>query len=195
VEAQRLLRLERRHVIVGVDTDALTSPYEADMAWTVKLDKPDFIGRSALGRALGRQPKEKLVGFIMQDDGVPEDGSAVVSDGLLAGRVTSCRFSPGKGKRLGSLTPAKAEGRRGGHHTGARTAAARSGDAEGVLRSRWSAPAHVSRRKPSNTRPYITHIDNRARGSRRVKVGTSPPFSRAHRRKQRACATAQVWPM
>ena len=46
VEAQRLLRLEKRHVIVGVDTDALTSPYEADMAWTVKLDKPDFIGKA-----------------------------------------------------------------------------------------------------------------------------------------------------
>ena len=48
VEAQRLLRLEKRHVIVGVDTDALSSPYEAGMAWVAKLDKPDFIGRNAL---------------------------------------------------------------------------------------------------------------------------------------------------
>ena len=50
VEAQRLLRLEKRHVIVGVDTDALSSPYEAGMAWVAKLDKPDFIGRNALAR-------------------------------------------------------------------------------------------------------------------------------------------------
>jgi sarcosine oxidase subunit alpha len=50
---------------------------------------------------MNRQPKEKLVGFIMQEDGVPEDGSAVVSGGILAGRVTSCRFSPGKGKAIG----------------------------------------------------------------------------------------------
>ena len=46
VEAQRLLRLEKRHVIVGVDTDALTNPYEADMGWAVKLEKPDFVGKA-----------------------------------------------------------------------------------------------------------------------------------------------------
>ena len=46
VEAQRLLRLEKRHVIVGVDTDALTNPYEADMSWAIKLDKPDFVGKA-----------------------------------------------------------------------------------------------------------------------------------------------------
>jgi sarcosine oxidase subunit alpha len=101
VEAQRLLRLEKRHVIVGVDTDALTSPYEADMAWTVKLDKADFIGKTALGRASQSTPKEKLVGFVMQEDGVPEDGSAVVADGRPAGRVTSSRFSPAKGRAIG----------------------------------------------------------------------------------------------
>ena len=50
MEAQRLLRLEKRHVIVGVDTDALTNPYEAGMAWVAKLDKADFIGRNALSR-------------------------------------------------------------------------------------------------------------------------------------------------
>ena len=48
IEAQRLLRLEKRHVIVGVDSDALTNPFEAGMAWAPKLDKEDFIGRAAL---------------------------------------------------------------------------------------------------------------------------------------------------
>src|SRR5205823_1984518 len=38
VEAQRLLRLEKRHLIVGVDTDGLTNPFEAGVAWAVKLD-------------------------------------------------------------------------------------------------------------------------------------------------------------
>jgi sarcosine oxidase subunit alpha len=101
VEAQRLLRLEKRHVIVGVDTDALTSPYEADMAWTVKLEKEDFIGKAALSRAVNGAPKEKLVGFIMQEDGIPDDGSAVVAGGRPAGRVTSSRFSPASGKAIG----------------------------------------------------------------------------------------------
>ena len=53
VEAQRLLRLEKRHVIVGVDTDALTSPYEADMGWAVKLDKSDFVGKASSDACTG----------------------------------------------------------------------------------------------------------------------------------------------
>ena len=35
VEAQRVLRLEKGHIIIGQDTDGLTHPYEADMAWAI----------------------------------------------------------------------------------------------------------------------------------------------------------------
>src|SRR5205823_4260201 len=38
VEAQRVLRLEKGHVIVSQDTDGLTNPFEANMAWAVKVD-------------------------------------------------------------------------------------------------------------------------------------------------------------
>jgi sarcosine oxidase, subunit alpha len=94
VEAQRLLRLEKRHVIVGVDTDALTNPYEADMGWAVKLDKHDFVGKTLLAHASKDRSRERLVGFVLQSPGVPEDGAAVVVDGQPAGRVTSSRYSP-----------------------------------------------------------------------------------------------------
>jgi sarcosine oxidase subunit alpha len=101
IEAQRLLRLEKRHVIVGVDTDALSSPYEAGMAWVAKLDKPDFIGRNALSRLAQVAPQQNLVGFVMQDDSVPQDGAAILVGGALAGRVTSARYSPHVGKAVG----------------------------------------------------------------------------------------------
>ena len=101
VEAQRLLRLEKRHVIVGVDTDALTGPYEAGMGWASKIDKPDFIGKVALMRAATASPRELLVGFAVQGTGVPEDGAAVVIDGKPAGRITSSRYSPGAGAAIG----------------------------------------------------------------------------------------------
>ena len=101
VEAQRLLRLEKRHVIVGVDTDALTNPLEADMGWVAKMDKADFIGRAALLRLGARQPQQKLVGFMMQGDSVPEDGAAILVRGRLAGRVTSARYSPVNDKAVG----------------------------------------------------------------------------------------------
>jgi sarcosine oxidase subunit alpha len=101
VEAQRLLRLEKRHVIVGVDTDALTNPLDADMGWVAKMDKPDFIGKAALARLRAREPQQKLVGFMMQGNTVPEDGAAILVHGKLAGRVTSVRYSPVNDKAVG----------------------------------------------------------------------------------------------
>ncbi len=101
VEAQRLLRLEKRHIIVGVDTDALSSPYEAGMAWVAKLDKPDFIGRNALSRFAQAAPQQRLIGFILNEDAIPQDGAAILVGGALAGRVTSSRYSPHRGKAIG----------------------------------------------------------------------------------------------
>jgi sarcosine oxidase subunit alpha len=101
VEAQRLLRLEKRHVIMGVDTDALSSPYDAGMAWVAKLDKADFIGRNALSRLAEAAPPQSLIGFIMNEDAVPQDGAAILVNGVLAGRVTSSRYSPHQRKAVG----------------------------------------------------------------------------------------------
>jgi sarcosine oxidase subunit alpha len=101
VEAQRLLRLEKRHVIVGADTDALTNPFEAGMAWAVKLDKEDFIGRMALHELAMQKPNQNLVGFVMNGGPLPDDGAAILVDGKLAGRVTSARYSPVNGTAVG----------------------------------------------------------------------------------------------
>jgi sarcosine oxidase subunit alpha len=43
-EAQRVLRLEKGHIIVGQDTDAVCDPEEAAMMWAVGKNKGDFIG-------------------------------------------------------------------------------------------------------------------------------------------------------
>jgi sarcosine oxidase subunit alpha len=95
VEAQRVLRLEKQHVIVAHDTDALTNPFEADLAWIVKLDKPDFVGRDALLGARARGRRQRLVGFELAGDGpLPGEGAAVVAGGRPIGRVTSVKWSP-----------------------------------------------------------------------------------------------------
>jgi sarcosine oxidase subunit alpha len=101
VEAQRLLRLEKRHVIVGTDTDALTNPYDVDMGWVVKLEKDDFVGKAFLSHAAKNPSREHLVGFVLQGPGVPQDGAAVVVDGQPAGRVTSSRHSPAQQTAVG----------------------------------------------------------------------------------------------
>ena len=53
LQAQRLLRLEKGHIIVSQDTDFETTPWKVGMQWAVKLDKPDFVGKAALLRGRG----------------------------------------------------------------------------------------------------------------------------------------------
>jgi sarcosine oxidase subunit alpha len=102
VEAQRVLRLEKQHLIVTQDTDALTNPFDADLEWIVKLDKADFVGRDALRGARARGSRQRLVGFTLAGDGpLPGEGAAVVTDGRPIGRVTSAKWSPHLGRVIG----------------------------------------------------------------------------------------------
>ncbi len=100
VEAQRVLRLEKAHIIVGQDTDALSDPISADMAWAVRLDKADFLGQRSLVRIAKEGPQQRLVGFKIRDGKtVPEEGLQIIESGVdgrtnIIGWVTSSRYSP-----------------------------------------------------------------------------------------------------
>jgi sarcosine oxidase subunit alpha len=102
IEAQRILRLEKGHIIVGQDTDALSDPFGASIGWAVDLNKPDFLGKSSLLWRAERRQEEKLVGFRMRDPMVlPSEGEQFIDDGKPIGRVTSARFSPTLGQSIG----------------------------------------------------------------------------------------------
>ena len=101
LEAQRVLRLEKKHLLPGIDTDALSNPLEADLPWIVKLDKDDFIGKESLARAQQRGDRNKLVGFRLSESVVPDLASLVLCDGKLGGRITSCGYSPAVGGTIG----------------------------------------------------------------------------------------------
>jgi len=101
VDTQRLLRLEKKHIIVGQDTDALSNPLEADMSWVVHFRKKDFIGKAALMRVKERGLKNKLVGIMVDEDAEVVDGNSIVANGNSVGRVTSFRYSPGVGRGIG----------------------------------------------------------------------------------------------
>jgi aminomethyltransferase len=45
--------------------------------------------------------REQLVGFVMRNGYLPEEGDPVVSDGKPVGRVTSSRYSPALKKNVG----------------------------------------------------------------------------------------------
>lgn len=93
LESQRILRLEKQHIIVGQDTDALSTPFGTGLGWMVKLDKDDFLGRAALADDSIRELQEKLVGFAVDSGGLPLEGAALVVDKRPVGRVCSSRWS------------------------------------------------------------------------------------------------------
>jgi len=101
LEAQRILRLEKQHILVGQDTDGESDPFEAGLRWTVKADKGDFLGKRALEDLERAGPGERLVGFTCDDGWIPPEGASVVRDGTWAGRITSARWSDSVGKVVG----------------------------------------------------------------------------------------------
>ena len=101
VEAQRVLRLEKKHLIPGQDTDVMSNPLESDLEWAVKFEKEDFIGREALKQVSERGYRNRMVGFVMENGAVPEDGTPVLEHGWPVGKVTSSRYSPSIGKGFG----------------------------------------------------------------------------------------------
>lgn len=102
VEAQRVLRLEKGHLIVGQDTDGLSTPFDAGLEWALKMDKPFFIGQRSLQIVDAKPRKQVLVGFTLPaGEPVPEECHLVIDGGAIAGRVTSVARSEALGLTVG----------------------------------------------------------------------------------------------
>ena len=113
LEAQRILRLEKQHILVGQDTDAESDPYEAGLGWMVKGDKPDFLGKRSLRDLERAGPGERLIGFTSDPAWVPPEGASVVHEGVWVGRVTSARRSAAVGATVGLAWVPAGVGERG----------------------------------------------------------------------------------
>ncbi|MBA2294672.1 MAG: (2Fe-2S)-binding protein [Actinobacteria bacterium] len=102
LEPQRILRLEKGHVIVGQDTDSESNLHEAAMPWLVKNEKEfEWVGKWATQAAADRGLRWMLVGFESPSGAIPVEGGQVVIDGVSSGRVTSVRRSEELGKVIG----------------------------------------------------------------------------------------------
>jgi aminomethyltransferase len=99
--ARNTLRLEAKMALYGHEIDATLTPLEANLAWIVKFDKGDFLGRAALLKRKQAGVHRKLVGFEMTGRGIGRDGYEVLLDGSPAGWVTSGGPSPTLGKNIG----------------------------------------------------------------------------------------------
>ncbi len=95
------LRLEKGHVIVGMDTELDTTPRRIGMDWAARMDKPWFIGRAALERTARIPDERRWVGFSM-DGPAPVEGTPIfdAAGAQVVGNVTGSWSSPLLGKAL-----------------------------------------------------------------------------------------------
>jgi sarcosine oxidase subunit alpha len=102
VETQRLLRLEKGHIIISQDTDGMSHPGEVSMGWAINRKKPFFVGSRSVDIVMARQQTRKLVGFVLPKETMkPKEGHLVLEDGDISGNVTSCEYSSAVGSIIG----------------------------------------------------------------------------------------------
>ncbi|NUP05086.1 MAG: glycine cleavage system aminomethyltransferase GcvT [Polyangiaceae bacterium] len=100
--ARDTLRLEGRLSLYGNDIDETTNPLEAGLAWVVKLDKPEFVGKQALVAIKEKGLERRLVGFEMTGRGIARHGYPLLDkDGATVGICTSGSPGPTVGKNIG----------------------------------------------------------------------------------------------
>jgi sarcosine oxidase, subunit alpha len=149
VEAQRILRLEKGHIIVGQDTDGVTNPFEAGLGRMLRMNKPFFIGQRSLQALQRRGERQRLIGFTLSAQTPLTESHLAIHAGDIVGRITSVAWSATLGRTIGLalLAPAHAvvdgtvqfRDERGGLHT-ARLVAAPFYDPQGERQRTGTSP-------------------------------------------------------
>ena len=100
--ARDTLRLESGFCLYGNDITDHTSPLAAGLGWITKLDKGEFVGSDALKKIKETSPEEKLVGFVLEERGIPRQGYVIENSAEEPiGTVTSGSQSPLLQKGIG----------------------------------------------------------------------------------------------
>ncbi len=92
--ARDTLRLEMGFCLYGNDINDTTSPLEAGLGWITKFTK-NFTNSENLKAQKEAGVERKLVGFVMEEKGIPRGGYDIQNaDGNAIGNVTSGTMSP-----------------------------------------------------------------------------------------------------
>ncbi len=92
--ARDTLRLEMGFALYGHELSDTISPNESVAAWTIKWDKPSFLGKEALEQLERSQTKRYAYGVRLLDRGVARQSYPIFKEGKIIGEVTSGSFSP-----------------------------------------------------------------------------------------------------
>ena len=89
--ARDTLRLEAAMPLYGHELDETISPLEVGLGFAVKMDKPDFIGKSAMEE---NGIKVKRIGLKVTGRGIVRERMDLYYEGKLVGKITSGTFAP-----------------------------------------------------------------------------------------------------
>ena len=92
--ARDTLRLEAAMPLYGHELTEEIDPIQAGLAWAVKLDKGDFVGRSALEKRREDKSLRQRVGLELSGKRLAREGSSINLGGKEVGRVCSGTFAP-----------------------------------------------------------------------------------------------------
>jgi len=105
--ARDTLRLEMAYCLYGNELTPEINPLEANLGWTVKLKKPEFIGKEALAQVKAAGVQRVLAGMEVPGARLARGGQKILHDGREVGFVTSGGFCPSlkQGMALGYVPP------------------------------------------------------------------------------------------
>ncbi|MGZ3633206.1 MAG: glycine cleavage system aminomethyltransferase GcvT [Parachlamydiaceae bacterium] len=101
--ARNTLRLEMGYALYGHEIDDTIAPTESIARWSVKLDKPDFLGKSALVELERVSARRSAYGVMLLEPGIMRDHYPVFRGGIEIGKVTSGSYSPTLEKFIGLI--------------------------------------------------------------------------------------------
>ncbi len=91
LEAAFSLRMEKGYIARFDFADGVT-PFEAGLGWTVKLDKPAFVGRAPLLAQARAGVTRRLVSVAMHTEATPPYGADITLQGAVVGKITSSAY-------------------------------------------------------------------------------------------------------
>jgi len=92
--ARDTLRLEAGYALYGHEINEEIAALESVSAWTIKWDKKNFLGKSALEELCKKSSTRSEYGVVLLDKGIAREGYEVFRKDQLIGKVTSGTHSP-----------------------------------------------------------------------------------------------------
>jgi glycine cleavage system aminomethyltransferase T len=95
------LRIEKGYLYWSGDITPEDNPLQAGLGMFVRMSKPDFIGKQALGKIQQQGRSSRLVALTMEAGGNLYGGESVYAGGKVADRIRSGSYGYSIGKDIG----------------------------------------------------------------------------------------------